>query len=789
MTSLSLHERAPLGTFNAPPPSIDTLTGRTPDQVDPLGVRLTAHNNPRAAAVAWLYVGSAPEASEGDRNEIAHQVAAQLYRFGVPPETCRELLAEWNENFCSSPLRDDVISSIVDSAAPVAAVAVKISTAADPSSPRLAAALDHVRRGFRVFPLAHNAKKPPLFNKFTEFASRDEAILRGWFDKPHAPNIGIATDTMLVVDVDPRNGGTDTLKVLTLTEEFPPTLGAKTAGGGCHMFYRLPAGLKVKGGTHKLGQGIDVKAKGNYVVGAGSDIDGNFYQWLNDAPIADAPDWMRAKLEQAAVPKPNAGKPLGPETPEGIALAEKYIRERAPEATQGNRDDTAYNVAAAIYDYVVEKQTAHILLAEWNETKCSEPLDDDAIARIADSAGRNRENPKGCRDPNNACGFEPVEIDESKKPKKPSDDAVAPLDGATDFLENYAAAAAKALTESGDPLVDGVIDRGTFSTWYGPPKSGKTFIVLWLCLCIASGHPWANRKTRRGAVVYLAAEGGRGIYKRLRALQLQHPELDGSPLFVIRKQVDLLHGKAGVEFLAAQCKVAAERAGVPVELIVIDTVARALSGGDENSPTDMGGFVKNCDALRDMTQAHVLGVHHTPKANPSMARGHGSLLGAVDTEIQILANRITSSNQRDLNDDLSLHFSLKTVQIGTTMAGDRVTSCVIEMEKGTPQPAEMTKLQKENYDKIIKAEAAYIERLAEKDNLPPGSGDGFTFGWDVLVDDTIAAELASSASKREDARKLYTKRLATLRDLGQIKYLSDNTYTLIASGSRPGATL
>src|SRR5262249_22158392 len=111
-----------------------------------------------------------------------------------------------------------------------------------------------------------------------------------------------------------------------------------------------------------------------------------------------------------------------------------------------------------------------------------------------------------------------------------------------DWLEGYAEAASKALADTSAPLVDGVIDRETFSVWYGPPKSGKTFIVLFLCLCLAAGARWAGRRTRRGAVVYVAAEGGRGIYKRLRALQIAHPELDGSSLFIIRKPIDLLHG-------------------------------------------------------------------------------------------------------------------------------------------------------------------------------------------------------------------------------------------------------
>ena len=57
--------------------------------------------------------------------------------------------------------------------------------------------------------------------------------------------------------------------------------------------------------------------------------------------------------------------------------------------------------------------TAHVLLAEWSETRCFPPLDDDAIARLAASAGRNRDNAIGSRHPS-ASEFEPATIDETK---------------------------------------------------------------------------------------------------------------------------------------------------------------------------------------------------------------------------------------------------------------------------------------------------------------------------------------------------------------------------------------
>lgn len=616
------------------------------------------------------------------------------------------------------------------------------------ASPHLKAARDLARRGYSVFPLAENAKTPAISN-WQNLATTDLShIDRWWSTAPY--NIGVTTGRLLVVDVDPRHDGHKTFAALSLVDEFPATAMSRTQGGGWHLIYALPDNVTIKGGANKLGPGVDIKSFGGYIAAPGSTIGDKGYSWIQDTPPAMAPEWLVALCKQPRARDAGAGKRVVEENAAGVELAEAWLAKHAPMVGEGARDNEAFKVAAKLYDYGVSHEKCHELLTDWAFNCTFPPLDESDIARIADSAGRNRSKTIGGAHPD-APGFEPVEIAARTVATVVHDDV----------LEQYADAAGKALTESGDPLVDGVIDRGTFSTWYGPPKSGKTFIVLWLCLCIAAGALWALRKCRRGAVVYVAMEGGRGIYKRLRAMQLQHPEIDGASLFVIRKQIDLLHGRAGVEFLAAQCKLAAKRAGLPVELIVIDTVARAITGGDENSPADMGALVQNLDALRDLTGAHVLGVHHTGKDKTKGMRGHSSLLGAVDTEIQVLDRRITSPNQRDLNDDLNLQFDLKIVPIGADAGGKPVTSCVVELRTGTPALMALTPQQQTNYDMIL---------AAADDNL------GFQFGWQVLMDAQTATQCAADATFNEVARKRLSKRLATLEELGRILYVSENVY-------------
>lgn len=529
-------------------------------------------------------------------------------------------------------------------------------------------ALDNARHGFSVFPLRANDKRPIVEN-WQNVATCDESRIRQWWAQYPEANIGGTTANLLVVDVDPAKGGAASFSALALVEDFPKTTRHDTQSGGSHIVYALPPHTFVRNSAGKLGQGLDTRSFGGYIVLPGSTIDGRAYTRANQRRPTEAPKWLIDRCKAAKPKGEAAGKRIVEEDDAAVDMAFQWLARYAPEASVGTRGYTAYKVAARLYDYGVTQDTCRELLTEWSEAKCNPPMDTADIDHAADSAIRNRENAIGASNPN-APGFEAMEIAARVEPV---------VDIPATLLESIDQGAAKALTHSGDPLVEGVIDRGTFSTWYGPPKSGKTFVVLDLCGAVGTGGEWAGKKVHKGAVVYVAAEGGRGIYKRLRALQQRRPETVGAPLYIVRLAVDLLHGRKHVELLTGLCQEAASRAGLPVELVVIDTIARALGGGDENSPADMGALVKNLDDLRERTGAHVLGIHHTGKDTTKGMRGHSSLLGAVDTEIQILNRVITSPNQRDLEDDLELRFDLKTVNIGLDGGGNHVSSCVVEL--------------------------------------------------------------------------------------------------------------
>jgi hypothetical protein len=232
-------------------------------------------------------------------------------------------------------------------------------------------------------------------------------------------------------------------------------------------------------------------------------------------------------------------------------------------------------------------------------------------------------------------------------------------------------------------LVKGVISAGGMSVVYGDSNVGKSFFVLDLALHLALGWNWRGKRVRQGGVIYIAGEGVHGISNRAAAFRLRH-SIDGrTPFAVLPTTVDLRDPQVDLQDLVSLVSKAADNLGVPIKLIVVDTLSRALAGGNENAPEDMGAYVMNVDHLREVTGAHVMSVHHTGKDIARGARGHSLLRAATDTEVEIARQegdavstaRVTK--QRDLPTDGVFAFTLLPVDLGDDDDGDPVSSCVV----------------------------------------------------------------------------------------------------------------
>ena len=217
---------------------------------------------------------------------------------------------------------------------------------------------------------------------------------------------------------------------------------------------------------------------------------------------------------------------------------------------------------------------------------------------------------------------------------------------------------------------------------FGESNSGKTFLLLDLALAIARGAPWRGRQTRRGLVIYVAGESAGSVRNRVAAYRAANPDISGGlPFAIIPVAVDFLDRDA-ITVLIATIKAAESECGEKVALICVDTFARAVPGGDENSSQDVGTVIAAADRIRAETGACVGFVHHSGKDPAKGARGSSALRAAVDTEIMIEGLKgirtATITKQRDLESGESLAFELLPVQIDIDPEdGTPTYSCVV----------------------------------------------------------------------------------------------------------------
>ncbi len=300
-------------------------------------------------------------------------------------------------------------------------------------------------------------------------------------------------------------------------------------------------------------------------------------------------------------------------------------------------------------------------------------------------------------------------------------------------------------------LVKGLLDAGAMSVVYGPSNSGKTFFTMDLAYHVAIGAAWRGRRVKQASVLYLAAEGGRGVINRVAALKQSHGVLD-VPFAVKRAGLDLLHNQADLQHivdLAAEVK--AKLPDAP-QVIVIDTLSRIMAGGDENSAADMTALIRNIDAIREVTGAHTILVHHTGKDAARGARGHSSLRAATDTEIEVANeddNRAAMvTKQRDHQGGETFAFDLKSVLLGSDQDGDEVTSCTVEPVDADDFKAAVTQKKGLGGNQKILADT-FDQMLGEGMGRPNPGGVGFPDPgrfWVIPMDDFRTAAMGKMAA-------------------------------------------
>ena len=214
-------------------------------------------------------------------------------------------------------------------------------------------------------------------------ATTDAGIIKAWFgyQAPEA-NLGVVTDKLVVLDVDPRHGGDSSLRALEREHgELPATWRVLTGGDGEHVLFAAPNGVIIGNVTAEttdnppLGPGIDVRARGGYIVAPPSQhISGKVYAWSaghhpKGVALTPAPDWLIERLTaRPAAPKAFDNEKGIEPTPSDVwsKLTQQPVTEY--------HDAIATKIAGHLFRQGVDYQLIVGMMHAWNSSWCSPPL-------------------------------------------------------------------------------------------------------------------------------------------------------------------------------------------------------------------------------------------------------------------------------------------------------------------------------------------------------------------------------------------------------------------------------
>jgi hypothetical protein len=243
----------------------------------------------------------------------------------------------------------------------------------------LDAALSYAELGFAVFPCEPGGKRPACEHGCNDATTDEDQIERWWTDRPDC-NVGIATDGLLVVDID----GQDNPWLSSLGDRIDDLMGcpaAWTPRGGMHLYFRQPVDGTFRNTTSALADKVDTRASGGYVVAPPSNrAEGGGYRWFPDRELErllpEPPAWL---VELLKTNKSKAGERRDEPTP-----SEPLI--------EGRRNSTLTSIAGKMRRFGISGKAIDAALQATNCDRCSPPLDPREVSQIAASVAKYEPN-------------------------------------------------------------------------------------------------------------------------------------------------------------------------------------------------------------------------------------------------------------------------------------------------------------------------------------------------------------------------------------------------------------
>ena len=225
-------------------------------------------------------------------------------------------------------------------------------------------------------------------------------------------------------------------------------------------------------------------------------------------------------------------------------------------------------------------------------------------------------------------------------------------------------------------LVKHAVPAESVGMLFGGSGSFKSFIALDLALHIAHGLPWLGRRSTKGPVIYIAAEGGAGLWARIEAWhRARGLRWEDAELYVVPVAVNL-----GAD--AWRVVDAAQLAGVVPALVIADTLSQTYSG-EENSAAEISAYLRELGArFRALWRCCVMVVHHSGHLATDRPRGSSAIHANLDFLLSVFRDEkeliatVSCLKQKDGDPFRDAMFSLTPMTLGIDSDGDSITSLV-----------------------------------------------------------------------------------------------------------------
>lgn len=560
-------------------------------------------------------------------------------------------------------------------------------------------ALSLAKRGLYIFPIQPGSKVPyskaVMGGGWKAYSSVDRKQINQWAKE--LPGCNWAVDCgksgLVVLDVDVKNGKAGGYALRQLEKQYgklPNTLTIKTPSGGFHYYFK---GL-CSSGTDKLGSGLDIKSVGGYVLAPGGVIGGKMYEPITKFELASVPGWV---VSMAGAPLEKEQKIQEPacelDQDHNVDIAANYLKNAAPLAETGSRDNTCYLVACKLRDLGISAEKSKELMLEYYTDKVdfSDDFSHDDMLKKVESAWNSGQNQPGSKTPDALFG------------------------SASHINPGLQGLSAKELMSKKIPeqrwAVPGLIPEG-LGILAGKPKLGKSFLALQLCLAKAEGAVFLDNETLKGAAAYIALEDGpRRLQERLKRMLQGRPAPDGLIFFTEWKPLD----QGGLIDLEKFLK-----DNPDTELAIFDTwqKVRPISKPKGASAYEIDySEASKIKMIADKYHCAVLLVHHLRKSAPGAAgdvfervNGSTGITGAADVLLILDRHRNVG--------DAELHVSGRDIEEGQhllarnkeSLGWDRIGGA--EINTRTPEQQRIIKT-------IKSLESASPKDIADQSGLDP----------------------------------------------------------------------